>query len=487
MHERRLINIGIILKVLSFLLIIESVFMLSGLIFAWYYGESAKPLALSAAITGAIGVATWFIVNPGIRKKGIGKRDGYLIVTLSWIVVSLFGSLPFLISGAIPSFTNAFFETISGFTTTGASILENIEGLPKNLLYWRAMTHWMGGMGIIVLTVAILPFLGIGGMQLLVAEMPGITPDKLHPRITATAKRLWGIYVLFTFVEILLLWAGEMDLFDSICHAFATMATGGFSTKNASIAAFGTYTQYVVIFFMILAGTNFTLHYMMLHRKFDRVWKNQEFRTYVIIIIVFTVFIAITLFLLQGTAFEQSIRDSLFMVVSILTTTGFVSANYLIWPAFLWVILFILMFVGGSAGSTSGGMKIIRHFLLIRNSWIELKRAMHPNAIIPVKFNGKTVSQAIIFNVMAFFLIFMVIFAMGTLILSLIGIDFETSIGATIATLGNIGPGIGGVGPVENYAFFPPVAKWFLSFLMLLGRLELFTVLIILSPAFWRS
>lgn len=487
MSERKFINKQIIIRVLSFLLIVESVFMLSGLPFAWYYNESYLPLLISAGITGIIGVVVWLTVHPKIGKKGIGKREGYLIVTLSWIVVSLFGTLPYLISNAIPSFTDAYFETMSGFTTTGASILSEIETLPKNILYWRAMTHWLGGMGIIVLTVAVLPFLGIGGMQLLVAEMPGITPDKLHPRITATAKRLWGIYLIFTLVEIGLLWLGEMDFFDSVCHAFATMATGGFSTKNDSIAGFAPYTQYIITLFMILAGTNFTLHYLALHRRFNKLWENQEWKVYMMIIFLVSVFIAVGLIINQEYAIEPAFRDSLFTVVSILTTTGFVTVDYLWWPSYLWMFLFLLMFVGGSAGSTGGGVKVVRHLLLIKNSWIELKRAIHPNAIIPVKFNGKGVSQDIIFNVMGFFLIYLLVFTAGTLVMSLIGYDFETSIGATIASLGNIGPGIGGVGPVENYGFFSTMAKWVLSFLMLLGRLELFTVLIILSPAFWKS
>jgi trk system potassium uptake protein TrkH len=349
------------------------------------------------------------------------------------------------------------------------------------------MTQWIGGMGIIVLTVAVLPFLGIGGMQLLVAEMPGIAPDKLRPRITATAKRLWYIYLLFTFLEIILLWLGEMNFFESITHAFTTMATGGFSTKNDSIAGFSPYTQYIITLFMILAGTNFTLHYLALHRRFDRVWNNQEFRAYVSVFVVTSIIITAGLIVMQETPWEEAFRSSLFSVVSILTTTGFVTADYLLWPSFLWMLIFILMFVGGSAGSTGGGMKVVRHLLLFKNSWIELRRAMHPKAIILVKFNGKSVSQDIIFNVMAFFLIYMIIFAAGAVMLSLFGVDFETALGAAIATLGNIGPGIGGVGPVENFSFFSDIAKWFLCFLMLLGRLELFTVLIILSPAFWKA
>ena len=348
------------------------------------------------------------------------------------------------------------------------------------------MTHWIGGMGIIVLTVAILPFLGIGGLQLMIAEMPGITPDKLHPRITETAKRFWGIYVIFTIVEVGLLWLGEMNFFESVCHSFATMATGGFSTRNDSIAGFMPYTQYVIILFMFFAGTNFTLHYFALHRKFNKVFRNQEYQIYFWIVAIISVFIGIGLFLTEGLSGESSFRDSFFTVVSILTTTGFVTADYSLWPPILWMFIFALMFIGGSAGSTGGGVKIIRHLLLIKNSFLEMKRSIHPQAIIPVKYNGKSVSQQIIFNVMAFFLIYILIFSFGTLTLSLLGYDFNTSIGATIASLGNIGPGIGDVGPVDNYSFFSPLAKWFLSFLMLLGRLELFTILIVISPAFWR-
>jgi len=485
MPKKRLVNWIIIIRVLSFLLIVEAVFMLTGLPFAWFYDESVYPLLLSAIFTGAIGLIILLKIGKKYNKN-IGKREGYLIVALTWVVISFFGTLPFLLSGAIPDFTDAFFETMSGLTTTGASILKEIESVPKNILYWRSMTHWIGGMGIIVLTVAILPFLGIGGMQLMVAEMPGLQPDKLHPRITATAKRFWGIYVLLTIAEILLLWGGEMDFFDSINHSFATMATGGFSTKNDSIAGFGAYSQYIIILFMIFAGTNFTLHYYALHRQFDKIKNNQEIRVYLGVILVATVYVAVGLVFFMDLGIEKAFRDALFTTVSILTTTGFVTANYYIWPYFVWIIVFALMFIGGSAGSTGGGIKIIRHLLLVKNSWLEMKRAIHPQAVIPVKYNRKSVPKEIISNVMAFFLIYVLVFAVGVIVLALVGLDFETSIGATIASLGNIGPGIGGVGPVENYSFFTPFTKWFLSFLMLLGRLELFTVLIVLSPAFWR-
>ena len=485
MPNSKLINLTIVLKVLSFLLIVESAFMLTGLGFAFYYGESFWPLFYSSVITGVLGLVIWWRTYDK-NKKSIGRRDGYLIVSLSWVIISIFGTLPFLFSGVITNFSDAFFETISGFTTTGATVLTDIEVVPRNILYWRSMTHWIGGMGIIVLTVAILPFLGIGGLQLMIAEMPGITPDKLHPRITETAKRFWAIYVIFTISEVLLLWLGEMDFFNAVCHSFSTMATGGFSTQNNSIAGYMPYTQYVIVLFMIFAGTNFTLHYFVLHRKFDKVYKNEEFKVYFWIITIISIFITLGLFFSEGMDPENSFRDAIFQVVSILTTTGFVSADYSLWPSFLWMFIFALMFIGGSAGSTGGGVKIIRHLLLVKNSLLEMKRSIHPHAIIPVKYNGKSVSQQIIFNVMAFFLIYILIFSFGTLSLSLLGYNFETSIGATIATLGNIGPGIGNVGPVDNYAFFSPFAKWMLSLLMLLGRLELFTVLIVLSPSFWK-
>jgi trk system potassium uptake protein TrkH len=323
-------------------------------------------------------------------------------------------------------------------------------------------------------------------MQLLIAEMPGIAPDKLHPRITATAKRFWGIYVILTIAEVLLLWVGEMDFFDSVCHAFATMATGGFSTKNDSIAGFMPYTQYIITIFMILAGMNFTLHFFSFHGQFKKVIKNEEFRVYMFIIAAVTIIIAVGLVMVEDSLPERAFRESVFTVASIITTTGFVTADYITWPIFLWILIFALMFIGGSAGSTGGGVKIIRHLLLLKNSWLELKRTIHPSAVIPVKYGGKPIAQQIIFNVMAFFLIYVLIFAGGVVAMALIGLDFETSVGASIASLGNIGPGIGGVGPVENYAFIPPLGKWILSFLMLLGRLELFTVLLIFSPAFWK-
>lgn len=499
MPRSKTLNLPIIARVLGILLIIEGVFMLTSLPFSWYYGDESSfvfhffdgqhdfwPLVISALTAFFAGGILYFSAGREV-KKNISKRDGYVIVSMAWVVISVFGAIPFYLSGIIPGYTDAFFETISGFTTTGATILTNIEIVPEGLLFWRSMTHWIGGMGIIVLSLAILPFLGIGGMQLFIAEVPGPTPDKLHPRITQTAKRLWGIYVLLTFVETVFLMLGNMSLFEALCHAFGTMATGGFSTRNASVAAFSPYIQYVITIFMILAGTNFTLHYIALHGKIKAVWKNEEYRYYIFTILIATLFIAATLFFAHDGRLEQSFRDSIFTVVSIITTTGYITVDYLLWPPVLWFIIFLLMFVGGSAGSTGGGIKVVRQLLLFKNSILELKRLLHPQAVLPVRMNNKPVSQDIIFNVLAFFLIYMIVFAIGTFVMSMVGLDFESAIGSTAATLGNIGPGLGMVGPVGNYSEIPTLGKWFLSFLMLLGRLELFTVLILLSPAFWKK
>ncbi len=476
----------VILRLLGILLVIEGLFMLTPLPFALYYQERWIYLVVSA-LTALVSGGLLMISTRGYDPRNIGKREGYIVVSFAWMVISLFGSFPFYISGYIPSFTDAIFETASGFSTTGATILTDIEALPKALLFWRSMTHWIGGMGIIVLSLAILPFLGIGGMQLFIAEVPGPTKDKLHPRITETAKRLWGIYFILTLIQTSLLMFGGMDLFDGLCHAFGTMATGGFSTRNDSIASFSPYIQYVIIVFMILAGTNFTLHYMAVSGAFASVTRNDEFRYYMAIIGIITLVVSVSLFLDGMFGPEASFRHALFQTVSIVTTTGFITSDYLIWPDFAWFLIFLAMFTGGSAGSTGGGIKMIRHFLLVKNSFLEMKRLIHPQGVIPVRINGRPVSQGIIFNVLAFFLIYLLIFASGSMVMALLGLDFDTAIGATAACLGNIGPGIGKVGPVGNFAFIPDFGKWFLSFLMILGRLELFTVLILFSRAFWRN
>jgi len=455
------------------LLIIESFAILLAVPFSYYYGsrslqfstlmngkDDLLALLLSAVFIFLTGTAGLIFTRKG-SKKDIGKREGFVIVTMAWIIISLFGAIPFVLSGAIPDYTNAFFETMSGFTTTGASILNDIESLPKGILFWRSMTHWIGGMGIIVLSLAILPLLGVGGMQLFIAEVPGPTPDKIHPRVAATAKRLWAIYVAFTLLETVLLMFGGMSLFDGLCHSFGTLATGGFSTQNASIANYSPYIQYVVIIFMMLACINFTMHYFALKGMIKKVSKDQELRFYLAIILVSTIFIALTLILKNLHPVEEAFRQTLFQVVSIVTTTGFVTYDYLQWPSFIWFVIVLLMFTGGCAGSTGGGIKISRLLLLLKNSRLEMRRQVHPNAIIPVRINGRVVPQQLVNNVLAFFLIYFLIFAGGTLVMSLLGLDFESAIRSTAATLGNIGPGIGIVGPVSNYAAIPEGGKWF--------------------------
>lgn len=482
------INIRMIIKFIGILLMILTCFMVLSASWSWYYNESEalKAILLGSAVTFVSGLLM-FLFTFRHDYRNIGKKEGYVIVTLTWLSISAFGALPFFLYHTIPNYTDAFFETISGFTTTGATVLIDIESVSKGLLFWRSMTHWLGGMGIIVLTLAILPILGVGGMQLFVAEAPGTTPSRLHPRIAETAKRLWGIYLLFTLLQTFLLKLGGMSLFDALNHAFSTMATGGFSTKNDSVAGFSPYIQYVIIFFMILAGTSFSLHYFALKGQLDKLYKNEEFRFFISVMGVFTLIISLAIFFTSQTGYEKAFRDSLFQVVSIVTTTGFISSDYLKWEGSLWFVIFLLMFAGGCIGSTSGGMKMIRHLVLLKNVRLEFKRLIHPMAVIPVRINGKSIPTDIINNFLAFFMIYMVAIAVGSAVMAIIGLDFVTAVGATVASLGNVGPSIGSVGPAENYAHIPLAGKWVLSFLMLLGRLELFTVLLLLSPSFYKK
>jgi trk system potassium uptake protein TrkH len=481
-----MLNYKTIIRIIGVILITEGFFMWLAIPMAVIFRESdALNFLLSGAITTTVGIMVYLPV----RKTPIelNRRDGYVIVTGAWILFSMFGTLPFLLTGSIPGFTDAFFETISGFTTTGASILNNIEELSHAVLFWRSLLQWLGGMGIILLTLLLLPFLGIGGMQLFSAEVPSPTPDKLHPHVKETAKRLWLIYLVFTISETLLLWAGEMKLFDAFCHSLTTMATGGYSTKQASIAYWNSsYIHYVITLFMFLAGTNFTLSYFAMHGQFRKIWKNEEFRWYLGFIGGFTIIVATGLFFTSGGGLETAFRNAIFQVVSILTTTGYVTADYLGWTPWLIVLIFILMFFGGSAGSTGGGPKIMRIVIMLKNSTQELKRMIHPNAVIPVRLNKTAVEESVVTNVLAFIAFYGIIAVVSMAIMSVLGNDFDTSVGAVAATLGNIGPGIGKVGPALNFSEIHVAGKWFLSFLMLVGRLELFTVLVLFSPLFWR-
>jgi trk system potassium uptake protein TrkH len=474
--------------------------MLIASIFSLVYKDGVfKEMLLSSGVTLLGGLIIMLLTRQ--HKKEIHKRDGYIIVSLGWVIMSLAGTLPYLFTGAIPNFTDAFFETMSGYSTTGATILSDIESIPKGVLFWRSITHWIGGMGIIVLAVAILPLLGIGGMQLFAAEAPGPGGDKLHPRITDTAKRLWLIYVGYTAAETILLYTAGMSFFDAINHSLSTLSTGGFSTKNASVAHWNDtpLIQYIIIFFMFLAGTNFVLSYFAFKWKFSKIFKDEEFKTYALLIGVVTAVMASMIYfkvdfglssidhpMLFGKA-EASIRHGLFQVLAIITTTGFVTADYAIWTPILVIMFFGLMFLGGSSGSTSGGIKIVRHLIMIKNGVLEFKRSLHPNAVLPVRYNNRAVQQPIVSNILGFFILYMLSFIIGVLVFSLLGLDFDTALGGAASTLGNVGPALGDLGPVNNYGVLSNPAKWWATFLMLIGRLELFTVLILFTPFFWRN
>ena len=465
---------------------LNGLFVLLCLPTSLYYDEGDKyAILISSAINLNVGFFMWYFTRN--HEKKIRQKDGYLVVAMGWLALSLGGCLPFYLSGSIPQFTSALFETISGYTTTGSTVLNDIEGVHRGILLWRSLTQWIGGMGIIVLTVAILPILGVGGMQLFMAESPGPSTSKLHPRITETAKRLWFIYAAITLVEIVALKIAGMTWYDALNHSLTTVSTGGFSTKNASIAAYNSPAiEYIISLFMFFGGLNFTLFYFIIKLKFGEIIKNEEFRFYLGLVVFATVSIAISLSFLDFGPFEKNFRESLFMVISIVTTTGFATADYTLWGYFLTLAFFLLMFFGASAGSTSGGIKIVRHLLIVKNGMAELKRLLHPQAIIPVRYNGRAVEQRIIYNILAFFFIYLTVFTIGTIVMTFYGYDLLTAAGATISSLGNIGPGIGGVGPAHNFAGFSESAKLFLGFLMLLGRLELFTILLLFLPTFWR-
>ena len=458
-----------------------------------------KEIALSAFLTIVIGSIIMLFNKNNIRQ--INKRDGYVIVTIGWLTMVLSGILPYYFTSSIDTFPNLFFETMSGYTTTGSTILNDVEALPKSIVFWRSMTHWLGGMGIIVLAIAILPLLGIGGMQLFSAEAPGISSDKIHPRISDTAKRLWIIYVGLTFLETILLKLAGMNFFDAINNSMSNIASGGFSSKNESIAYWNDVPiiQYIIIFFMFLAGTNFILIYFGLTGNFKKAIKNTEFKWYISLIGLFVILVTLTLFFsvdLTKTSvyhpqiygeLESSFRHSLFQVVAIVTTTGFVTGDFISWGPFLTMFFFAIMFLGGSSGSTSGGVKILRHLILIKNGLLEFKRSLHPNAILPLRHNNSVLEKPIIIHVLAFFILYLILFIIGAGVLSLLGLDFVSAIGGAASSIGNVGPALGTLGPVSNFDSLPDLGKYWCSFLMLVGRLELFTVLIFFTPFFWRD
>jgi trk system potassium uptake protein TrkH len=480
------VNIPSVVKVLGFLMLVTAGCLLLPALVALIFRENDGIWFLvSAGIGAVVGGGTLVLLRdaPDLRV-----REGFAVVAFGWLCVGLLGALPFWLSGQIPSFTNAAFESISGFTTTGASILTDIESRSHATLFWRALSHWLGGMGIVLLAVAILPLLGVGGMQLYRAEVPGPVAERLTPRIRETAKLLWAVYFLLTVLEIAALMIAGMGPFDAICHSFATMATGGFSNHNASVGGYATpAVEWIIIVFMLLAGANFSLHYLALTGRWRVYWWDEEFRFYLSIVLVCSLLLAGVLRI--GPFYptlHETVRHTLFQVISILTTTGFGTSDYLLWPPVAHALLLVLMTVGGCAGSTGGGIKVMRVFILLRHAKLELKKMLHPRAVFTLWFNNRALSPSLITNVLGFFLLYMVVYIAGVLILTLGGLDIVTSVGATAATLGNIGPGLGLVGPSCNYAFLVGWEKWLLVLFMLIGRLEIFTVLVLFLPGAWR-
>jgi len=476
-----------ILNVVGVLTLFLGLTMFCPLFVGLYYRDAGLfQWLISIGVTISAGLLLT-VVFRGSGTQSLTKREGMAIVTIGWTVIGLFGALPFYLGIDGCSFTDAFFESVSGFTTTGASILTNIEGVSKGVLFWRCFIQWLGGMGIIVLSVAILPFLKVGGMQLYIAEVPSPVPDKLKPRVRDTAMVLWKVYALISLLQVILLMIGGMTLYDALCHTFTTMPTGGFSTKNASIAHYNsTYYDIIFIVFMVLAGINFSLHYQLLRGKALAFWRDSECRFFLGTVLLLTLIVSLNLYGSIYKGIGDALRYGAFQVVSIITTTGYVTADYAQWPAMSQMILLLCMFIGASAGSTGGGLKCLRIMLCFKYCYKELFTSIHPRAVSHVKIGGKTVPEEVMRSVLGFMALYMGLFALSSVLLAGLGVDFVTSFSAVAATIGNVGPGFGLVGPVENYAKIPCLGKWLLVWCMLLGRLEVYTVIIMLVPEFWR-
>lgn len=476
-----------LLNLLGYLNLLLAGTMVFPLLVNWIYGEShARGFLFSAAVTALSGLSMILAFKRSTRD--LSHRDGFAIVAFGWLSATFFGALPYLFTGAFDSLVDACFESASGFTTTGSTVMTDIQINSLGVLFWRGLTQWLGGMGIILLSLAILPFLGVGGMQLYKAEVPGPTADKLRPRISHTARILWEVYVLFSALEVLVLLLGGMNLFDAICHTFSTMATGGFSPKNESIEFYQSpFIEYAITFFMFVAGANFSLHYLALRGKLKALWQDPEFRFYGGVVLVSTGLITFNLWANLPGHFLKSFRMALFQVVSIQTTTGFTNADFEKWPGFSQYLLLALMFIGGCAGSTGGSIKCVRIFVLVKQGAKELYQLVHPHAIAPVKLGAKAISRDTLNGIQGLFFLYIAIFILASLGVSLLGADILTSVSAVAATLGNVGPGLGQVGPTDNFAHLPAASKWILTACMLFGRLEIYTLLVLLFPEFWRK
>lgn len=486
-------RVGVVFRVLALVSLIVALFMFFPLGVALADGSSdVRPLLLSL-LSGLAGSLLLLLLG-GLHRDSdyeeLGIREALAVVGFAWVIASAVGALPYWMSGVLPRYADAFFETMSGFTTTGATVLTEIEAVPRGILFWRSLTHWLGGMGIIVLSLAVLPFLGVGGMELYKAEVPGPTPEKLTPRVHQTALFLWGVYAFLTVLETVFLMFGGMTFFDALTHSFSTIATGGFSTKNTSVAWFkSSYIEWVITFFMFVSGVNFSLHFLILTGRWRGALHDEELRWYGIL--AGGASLAIAAFLLAEGVFRQAepaLRSAAFHVVSLMTTTGFVAADYSFWPQFTQFLLLLLMVVGACAGSTGGGCKVVRFLLLGRQIRAEVWRLLHPRAVVCTRVNGKVVSENSLRSVTAFFMLYLAILAGATLAVTAFGnerLDVLSSFSGVIACLSNVGPGLGHLGPVDNFGWLPAGVKWILSFCMLAGRLELFAVVLLFVPGTW--
>lgn len=478
-------NFKIIFNLISRILYILAVALSVCAGVAVIFSEDTKPFLFSSLISLVAGLILFLTTRKQDEDVSIQRRDAYLIVTFSWLFMSIIGSLPYLFSGAIPSVVDAFFESVSGFSTTGSSILVDIEILPKSILFWRSLTHWIGGIGIIMLVIIVMPTLQIGGYHLFTLESS--LQEKIRPKIKSVGNRLLLIYVILTAAEVILLLAGNMNLFESVCHAFGTVATGGFSPKNTSIASYSPYIQYVITIFMFLAGTNFVIHYYLFKREYQKIRENEELKFYILVVAALIAVVTFSLYSTMQKPLEESFRESAFQVVSIVTCTGFATCDYLQWPAFAWTIIFFAMFLGGSTGSTAGGIKMVRHLILLKNINRIFRQSVSPHAVLPIRLNKNVVSNETNRSILTFIVVYFMVFLIGSTSLILIGIDGQTASSSVATCMAGIGPGIGTVGPVSNFAHLPDLGKMILSFLMLVGRLEIYTVILVFSGIVWNK
>lgn len=482
-----LVNRALILYILGFLLLVEGIFMPIPGFVSLMFGDADCSFFFSSALVTLIlgGILTICFRN---HPKEVTKKDSYIIVTSVWLGFTLFGLLPFWLSGSLPTFVDAFFETMSGFTTTGSTMLSNIEEASHGVLFWRSLLQWLGGMGIIAMSLVLVPALGMSNMHTFSAEASVTRSDKIHPKVTEMAKYMWYLYIAMTVVEIGLLMLGGMSMFDATCHALSTISTGGFSTRNASIGAFNSpYVEYVTFVFMFMGGVNFALYYCLLTGKGERFLHDDEFKAY-LLVIVFAGLLMSLLIYINGEydSFETAIRHGLFNTVSVMTGTGFTVCDYMVWPVQTTTIIALLMFFGGCTGSTTGGIKLMRLTIMARNIKNELKRAVHPTAVVPVRYNGKSLMAGDVSSVLSFIVFYVLILIVGMLIISLCGCGLEDAFGLATNSLGNVGISIGSYGPSGTLCYLHPIAKVTMAILMLIGRLEIFTVILIFTPSFWK-